>query len=67
MSKRRAMPTTDELRAMAKVVAQYGVTFNGTTSADGVTRWSMGPSGAGAARNDDGDDLDDRLAEFGAR
>jgi hypothetical protein len=67
MSKRRAMPTTDELRAMAKMVAEYGVTFCGRTDADGVTRWSLGPSGIRASINDDGDDLDDRLAQFGAR
>lgn len=66
MSKRRAMPTTDELRAMAKMVLEYGVTFHGQTDADGITRWSIGPT-VDTPNNDDHDDLDDRLTQFGSR
>lgn len=67
MSRRRALPATDELRAMAKMVAEFGVQFRGRTDADGVTRWSMAPAAIASNGNDGGDDFDDRLSEFASR
>lgn len=66
MAGKRALISTDELRKMAKLVAEYGVTFRGRVDPLGNFSFAVAPTNA-QARNDDGDDLDDRLAEFGSQ
>ena len=64
---RRAIVSTEELRKMARLVAETGVTFRGRMDALGGFSFSILPTSAAAVKFNDGDDLDDRLAEFGAR
>lgn len=66
MAGRRALISTDDLRRMAKVAAEFGVCVNGKMDALGNFSIRIAPAQADA-RNDDGDDLDDRLAQFGSR
>lgn len=65
MTKRRAIISTDDLRRMAKVAAEFGVTVNGKIDALGNFTVRVAPS-IGPAQND-GDDFDDRLADFASR
>lgn len=66
MAGRRALISTDDLRRMAKVAAEYGVSVNGRLDPLGNFSIRIAPNHT-AANSDAGDDLDDRLAQFGAR
>ena len=66
MAARRALISTDDLRRMAKVAAEYGVSVNGRVDPLGNFSIRIVPAHPGE-RIGHGDDLDDRLAEFGAR
>lgn len=65
MSSRRALLTVTDLRRMAQVVREEGVTLKGRVDPLGGLSFSIAPAGERA--NDDGDDLDDRLEAFGSR
>lgn len=62
---RRAILKEADLRRMAKVVLDLGVTFRGHVDPLGGFSFSIAPVCERA--NDDGDDLDDRLEAFGSR
>lgn len=66
MAGRRALISTDDLRRMAKVAAEYGVNIKGKLDPLGNFTVNIAPATM-IGGNDDGDDLDNRLAEFGAR
>lgn len=66
MAGRRALISTDDLRRMAKVAAEYQVSVKGKLDPMGNFTVDIAPVPI-AARNDDSDDLDDRLARFGSR
>lgn len=64
MGERRALIRLDDLRRMAQVAREEGVDIRAHRAPDGSFTFNI--SARGAAAGQGGDDLDDRLAQFGA-
>ncbi len=61
---RRALIRLDELRRMARVVRDEGVTFQGRVDPLGAFSFTLSPANVSTLPDDD-DDLDRRIDEFG--